>query len=114
MKYSYLQVGTSGPRVVHGIILEIVISLEYLNQAILVNYFGNCLANTLQLSWNVQDSPGILDFVLCPGCTYHLSWKCGPDCYGHVYVLVAGSVSWSHHSCLSLVPIGIFGYGCSF
>ncbi len=28
----------------------------------------------LQLSWNVQDSPGFVDIVLCPGFTCHLSW----------------------------------------
>ena len=43
---SSLQVD-SGPRVVNGIILEIVISLEYLNQAFLVNYFENCLAHCI-------------------------------------------------------------------
>ena len=39
----FLSVVGSGPRVAHGIILEIVISLQYLDQAFLVNYFENCL-----------------------------------------------------------------------
>ena len=39
----FLSVVGSGPRVAHGMILETVISLEYLNQAFLVNYFENCL-----------------------------------------------------------------------
>ncbi len=32
------------------------------------------LFHRLQLSWNVQDSPGFVDIVLCPGFTCHLSW----------------------------------------
>ena len=41
----FLSVVGSGPRVAHGIILETVISLVYLNQAVLVNYFENCLGS---------------------------------------------------------------------
>ena len=29
----------------------------------------------LQLSWNVQDSPAFVDFVLCLGCTCCLSYS---------------------------------------
>ena len=56
----YLQLG-SGPGVVHGIILEIAISLEYLNQAFLVNNFENCLATSTgesKLFFKGADTPG--------------------------------------------------------
>ena len=56
----YLQLG-SDPGVVHGIILEIAISLEYLDQAFLVNYFENCLATSTGESkpfFKGADTPG--------------------------------------------------------
>ena len=53
--------------VVHGIILEIVISLEYLNQAFLVNYFENCLTT----------STGESKYILKPCFLFLRVIKCG-------------------------------------